>query len=260
MPHIAELLADDKLSLSPYNATMQVLDSYAGLVQATPSRSKVIIRGAGGGRNQAPTDDLDAEIWSLNAVTSVDSLGRLRADRWFDLHEMHAQNAKDMEWIRHCPCPIYLVPSASTFRGSCIEYNPLQVRYPLEVIEESYGSYFACSFAYMIALALLEGFDDIGLYGCELAYGTERERTMEWANVSWWMGLAEGLGRRIHLPKESKLGRHVALYGIEYNEEKRLVEDYVTLMRRADVARGIDKSLRYDSGKEDWIGKPERAS
>lgn len=252
---------------SPFNATMAV--SNAGRVRALPPRRKVAICGAGPGKRLAPTDDPAWEIWSLNGSLMTDTTGRFRADRWFDLHEMHAQSAADLEWIAACPVPIYLVPQAfqrAGLRAHEVELSAdgvvllcrTPICYPLDAIETHYGSYFACSFAYMIALALLDGMDVIGLYGCELAYGTERERTVEYANVSWWLGYAEGHGIEIQLPADSTLGRHPARYGIEYDAEKQAVEQYVTLMRRADLARKIDKTQPYNSATEDWLLKPER--
>jgi hypothetical protein len=266
MPHIADVYPT--LAQAPANASMHVVDPLRGVVEAFPRRRGVIIRGAGGGREEAPTEDTQWEIWALNATISVDRHRAFRADRWFDLHEMHAQSETDLRWLRACPVPLYLVPQA--FRGNLgphqfygngrIEDGRFPVRYPIERIEGRYGSYFACSFAYMLALAIDEGFTDIGLFGCELAFGTERERSMEWANVSWWVGYAEAKGLNIHVPsKGSLLGQHRYRYGLEYDEEKHDVEQYINLMRQADIVRKIDKTQPYDSAKEDWLHKPERA-
>lgn len=271
--HIADL---DLTRQSPFNATMHVRDALAGLVQSVPRRTKIAICGAGPGKQLAPTDDPTWEIWSLNASPMVDSQLRFRADRWFDLHEMHAQSEKDLSWIRRCQCPIYLVPQAFDAYPQVLSEHTVvlttsaitgpittmacvaPVRYPLEAIEAVYTNYWVCSFAYMIALALYEGASDIGLYGCELPFGTERERTVEYANVSYWLGVTGASGVRIHLPPGSVLGRHAARYGIEYDAEKAAVEQYVTLMRQVDIARKIDKTQPYNSATEDWLLKPER--
>lgn len=243
MPHIASL---DISQVSPYNAEVHVVDARAGIVRATPRRDKVALIGASSGKVYAPYDDPEWEVWSLNAVPSLDRFGRLRVDRWFEMHVVAAQNERDMEWIERCPVPLYLVPEAAdevlrygkltrrfdeiTTKGYAVKHP---VRYPLDAIESQFGSYWACSFAYQIALAVMEGFTDIGIYGAEMCYGDDRERTVEWANVSWWLGFAEGRNINIHLPPGSHLGRHKYRYGIEYYEEKRDVEQYVEMMRRA---------------------------
>lgn len=248
-------IADRDFELSKYNADVHIIDARSGLVRATPLRKAVAIVGAGHGRQWAPYDDPEWEVWSLNAVACTDRFGRLRADRWFEMHERKAQSENDMKWIGRCHFPLYLPPVWADAELDAAPHGeaPFAVRYPLEKVEERYGSYFCCSFAYMMALALLDGFQHIGLYGCELAYGTERERTLEYANVSWWAGLAEGLGVGIHLPPQSRIGRSVYRYGIEYSEEKAEVEDYVNCMRKADRQRGIDTTKPYDSGNDPWV-------
>lgn len=254
-------LADRTLTPSPLNMPMAIIDAAAGLVEpakGTPRRTKVAIVAAGSGRDEAPYLDAEWEVWALNAVPPTDAFGRLRADRWFEMHEEKAQSEADLRWIRACPMPIYLPPKWADQvldrrrRSELVAGDiPRAVRYPLEAIEETYGSYFVCTFAYQIALALLEGFTDIGLYGVELALGTARERTLELACVSWWLGRAEGSNVTIHLPQKSMLGRHKYRYGIEYDEEKRYVEQYVDLIRKSDRHYGVDEAKPYDSGAEE---------
>lgn len=251
-------LADVPFTLSPNNLPLVVDNAMRGTVRTVAShsgmeRKKVAIVGAGMGKDEAPYDDPEWEVWALNVCSSWDSEGRLRADRWFELHEMHAQSADDLRWMAKCPTPIYLVPSAFTPSGHVkvpldpdppkpnhdfsIEPWAHAVRYPLERIEEQYGAYWACTFAYQIALALDERFTDIGLYGVELAFGTMRERTVERACVEWWCGYAEAKGVTLHMPMHSTLACHVARYGVEYDDEIKRVKDYLALMENVDVER-----------------------
>jgi len=239
-------IADMHFERSPYNAATAIVDARSGLVRCTPPRTKVALIAASIGREFAPYDDPDWEVWALNAVPSVDRLGRLRADRWFEMHVRSAQSEADMRWITRCPVPIYLPPhwaervinQADTLPES--ERVPNAVRYPLEAVESNFAGYFTCTFAYQLALALLEGFTHIGLYGVELAYGTMRERSVEWACVSWWLGYAEAKGVTIELPPSSRLGRSRYRYGIEYDAEKRDVERYCALMVEVDKRRAAE--------------------
>lgn len=243
-------LADLDLELSPYNVPAIITSARKGTVTLAEPRKKVAIIGAGHGRAHAPYDDDGWEIWGLNAVAPQDRFGRLRADRWFEMHVMAAQSEADMRWIRKCPFPLYLVPDAAEkvlalrVSGSSGDGDvPMAVRYPIERMEERFGAYWACTFAYQIALALDEGFTDIGLYGVELCYGTMRERTVEWACVSFWIGLAQGMGVNIHLPPGSRLGRHSYRYGIEYYQEKQEVEQYVDRLKQGDALGEIEESV-----------------
>lgn len=234
-------LADRPFVLSTHNAQTVILDRDNGIVGCRPPRRKVAIVGAGRGGDEAPLDDPEWEVWLLNTIPMYDRARRLRCDRWFEIHEKKAQSADDLRWIAQCPVPLYVPPDL-------LESSPMAVRYPLERIEHRFGQYWACTFAYQIALALDEGFREMGLYGVELALGTPRERTVEWACVSWWLGLAEGRGVTIQLPARSWLGQHRYRYGWEYDEEKRYVELYVDAHARADARAAASGSAQVSVG------------
>ena len=216
-------LADRPYTLSPVNAVTHVDD---WRVVCDPPRTKVLIYGAGYGRDEAPLDDPSWCVWALNLVAPYDRNRLLRADAWWEIHQRKAQTADDLRWIAACPVPIYLPPDL-------MDASQRAVRYPLADVEARFGAYFSCTFAYQIALILLEEVvTDVGLYGVELAYGSERERTVEWACTSYWLGRLEERGIRIHLPQHSRLGRHEFRYGFEYQEEIDEVNRYTYIMRR----------------------------
>lgn len=232
-PHLSDYYAS--LTHSPLNQPPEIVNALLGVVQPRgPRRRKVAIVGAGHGKQHAPTGDDTWEVWALNAVPVLDRQGRLRADRWFELHERHAQSAQDMAFIRQCPVPLYLPPAWAErmLADRYDELNPAEdvpngLAYPLDAIEAHWGSYFTCTFAYQMALAAHEQFETVGLFGVELAYGTARERSFEWACVSFWMGALRGMGINIMLPPGTLLGRHPHRYGIEYTAEKEWVEQFI---------------------------------
>lgn len=219
-----------RLRVSPIGVDYVVKDHE--IVGPGVFRRKLVLVGAGH-TQQYVTDFLDDpayEVWTINAVAPIDRYRQARADRWFDLHQRIAQSEADLRWIRECPFPIY-VPE------DLIDEGPNTVRYPLAAIEERYGGYWACSFAYQIALALSEGFTDIAIGGIDLHYGDARERTVEYANTSWWLGYADAKGITLHLPAASRLGQHEYRYGIEYTEEKLATEQYVREVEICDARR-----------------------
>ena len=229
-------LADTPLTWSPLNAHYRIENAADGRVAILPARRKVIIYGAGLGKRQALPYLMDQEweVWALNLIPPIDGEGRVRADRWFDIHQRVAQTADDLRWIAACPRPIYVPPDLA-------DVSPRAVVFPLERIEAAFGDaaeYFTCTFAYQIALALLEGFADIGLFGVELAFGTRRERSVEYACVSWWMGYATAKGVRLRVPTPSRLGKHRFLYGLEYAAEIDDVDRYL-----ADSEMGLRHEL-----------------
>jgi hypothetical protein len=227
---------------SPHNARLRVEHRAIVPSDKQPRRSKVLIYGAGLYRDEAVDllDDPSWEVWALNLIPPFDSHRRLRADVWFDLHQRIAQTDDDMRWIAACPFPIYVPPDLE-------DASPNAVHFPLEEIERTLGAYWSCTFGYQMALALHSGgVTDVALFGVELAYGTQRERTVEWACVAYWLGRLEQAGLSIHLPHNSSLGRHVARYGFEYQNEIELVNQYIDRVsvlgedKRRQLRDGVD--------------------
>jgi len=218
-------------------------------VRYIPKRSKVCIVGAGLYRDQAPLDDRTWVVWALNLCAPIDGDHRLRADLWWDMHQRCAQTADDLLWIAKCPVPIY-VPD------DLLDVPRRGVKYPLKEIEAVYGAYWSCTFAFQIALVLYENhlnrsvglpepWTHLGLYGVELAFGTERERTVEWACVTYWLGRAAESGIKICLPPGSSLLHHPPFgtetrYGVEYQTEIDAVNKYTTAMRHSRSAEDVD--------------------
>lgn len=167
----------------------------------------------------APMDDPSYEIWGLNHANRigfmVDSEGRFRADRWFDLHQQHAQSELDVAWIDECQLPIYLTDKFTD--------NQYALVYPIDEMVAKFGyDYFCSSFAYMLVLAASEGFQEIRLDGINLNYG--RERLVERGNLEFWIGLLRGLDYNIVVPESSMLLTHPHRYGFDYTEEKQAIE------------------------------------
>ena len=194
--------------------------------------------------HQAPWDDPEWEIWNLNMSNRMgfthDQDGRYRSDRHFDLHPLSVQSQDDMAWIHCCPVPLYLTEPYLE--------NPNVVVYPLSEVQAHYQEYcarpyFASSFAYMLALAMHEGYQTIGLFGCDLDWG--RERMVEHGNLAFWVGLARGLGHTVMVPDGSAFLTHPARYGFDYHEEGLAVEDRMVrlmfeLMKYPNVANRVN--------------------
>jgi|TARA_R110000824_G_scaffold260399_1_gene449059 hypothetical protein len=192
-------------------------------VIATPRRQRVAITGAGRSMKDLPWNDPTWELWGINNFWNAmrDEEDRLRADRWFELHPptTDIQDPFDMIWLRDCPVPIY---TTEPFPD-----NPNAVVFPVDELAANYRDYFACTFAYQIAFAIDEGFKEIAVHGLELAYGTQREATVERSCVDWWLGYAEGRGIKITIPEGDHVATHWRRYGFDYWPEARTVEQYV---------------------------------
>lgn len=206
-----------------------VIDASAGLMRCEHRRVAII--GAGSSRLRAPWHDDSWCFWALNEI------GQPRFDRHFELHPMAVQTSQELEWLSKCPTPCYVLslhdvePRLTNYRGAagaCLGVANA-VEYPLERVLKMTGGrrYFTCTFAYQVALAVAEDFEEIGLWGVDLDLGTPRERLVEKPCLEYWLGFAEGCGIKVTLPRGATLLRRDGLYGYDYHEEKAEIDRVV---------------------------------
>lgn len=180
-------------------------------------------------RMEAPWDDPEVEIWGLNEGYVRETP---RISRWFQLHNFNtfsrANNTNDpkhFQWLKdQRDFPIYM---QKDYRRFGIKRCKV---FPLDAVTEKFGRdgelYATSSFSYMIYLAMLEGFDWIGVYGFEMATGSEYFHQR--ANAEYIIGMARGMGITVALPQNGNLlrGRMYAYedesLGIRQNLEFRL--------------------------------------
>jgi len=185
---------------------------------------KVAIVGFGETKDQAPFDDKSVEIWGLNDL--YDSIPRW--DRWFDIHDWETisdvkQNRSKTvrtEKYKEMTCPIYLMEKW--------EGIPNAVKYPLKEIQDKFcgggKGYFTNQVSYMIAFALYEGADEIGLYGVDMLIDTEY--SIQRPSVEYWLGIAAGMGKRVLIPSGSTLLKTKFIYAYDKVEHDQFVEMY----------------------------------
>jgi hypothetical protein len=161
-------------------------------------------------RDEAPWDDLDTEIWGLNEAYAQPWMKRF--DRWFQIHPednfSRPDNPNDpnhLNWLKVAKgFPIYMQEK--------FKYIPASVMYPLAEVTEKYGNYLTSSVAFMLTLAMLEGFERIELYGFEM--GTRTEYHYQRANAEYLIGMAKALGFEIYLPASCGICKG-KMYGFE---------------------------------------------
>lgn len=113
--------------------------------------------------------------------------------------------------------PLYVDPSR-------MDLSPSTIEYPMDEIEAYFPrKYLENSIAYMIALAIYEGCDEIGLWGVHMTGRAQFE--FELPSVAYWMGFAEGRGIKVTTPPGSPLLMSVwesGRYGVDGNRRATL--------------------------------------
>lgn len=189
---------------------------------------RVAIIGTAESWRQTPWTDPSIECWCLNDAYC---LNVPRADRWFEIHPLDRMvfrpktqkvvKASDippghylrpeghLDWLKRTAqtIPVYLQaePDAS--------WPPNARRFPIEAVEAEFGSYWASGPAYMVALAMLEGFTEIHVYGIHLA--TQHEYLEQRSNFEHLLGIARGRGIRVVMAESSPVMKHPWRYAYE---------------------------------------------
>ncbi len=176
----------------------------------------------------APYEDEDCEIWLLNEAHAFP--WAKRATRWFQIHETKSWKRyiakRDVlnhaEWLKENPLniPIYMQYPRHEV--------PKSVGYPLhEVVSDVFPlfqrgledetnfwkryfykrkfttKYFTSTLAYMMGVAILDGFERIEIYGFELS--DDEEYVRQKACAEFWIGFAMGRDIEIYTPEGNQI-------------------------------------------------------
>lgn len=165
---------------------------------------QVAIVGGASSRTRAPYDDETWEIWAFSSL----KLHTPRITRWFEMHAMgdlksqlRRETARRrsftnyLEWMKGLDCPIYMQRVHPEIGRS--------VEYPLQAALDAFGRCFTSTASYLIALAILEEFDRIGVWGIHLTARSVYARQRP--GVEYLLGVARQRGIDVYLPPKSPL-------------------------------------------------------
>jgi hypothetical protein len=143
-------------------------------------------------RHLAPWKDHEWELWGLAWDTE-----RYQFHRTFEMHDR-----ADLEKFYGDRLDKYLEKASYCSRL----YTP--ENYPFDEVSRSVGDYWCSSIAYMLALAIHEGAQEIALYGVDMRgddeYGYQKP------NCEYLIGFARGKGIAVHIPDVSPLCKFVS--------------------------------------------------
>lgn len=188
-------------------------------------RKKVAIVGCSQSKTLAPFNDPDFEIWGVNNLYPH----LPRADRWFEIHHITKEDnylrrgdlkfrgqkvdeyLKQLgEWAQEKNCPVYMQQKWDII--------PTSVEYPIQKMVEVFGGYFTNSVSYQIALAIYEDYDEIHVYGVDMAVDTEYHHQRP--SCEYFLGVAVGRGIKVNIPNEADLLKTRFLYGFQEPQKK----------------------------------------
>lgn len=177
----------------------------AEALPAKKPRKVAIVGTAPSSRTLAPFDDPTWEIWVIKLYNAVP-----RWDRWYEIHDLESGKAR---WPKDYTAFLQTDHGKPVYMQETSPEIPNSVRFPREEIIKVFGRYFTNSIAWMIAHAMVEGVDEIGLFGVDMAQDTEYR--YQRPCCEYYIGLAVGRGITVHIPPQSDLLKSQKLYAMD---------------------------------------------
>lgn len=180
------------------------------------------------------------ECWGLNYPPEWAIQKDVKWARFYQLHPRDTIEPEEEAWCIKARCPIYIFHAHQGLYKKPWHRRIHRIyNYPIKAIRDTllpkgHHGLFASSFSYAIAHAIYESVKmgtsavrEIGLFGMGLTKGTPRERLIEYPAMLWWLGLAQGRGITITVPKGTDLFHYPYAYGLQYHEEVKWVNQRV---------------------------------
>ena len=142
----------------------------------------------------APWDDPTWQKWGLPW-----GMRWIQLDRAFEMHDLGLLRRPESRRPKGYEERLQLIPDLYMQEA----YFPNAKRYPFEEVIETTGDYFNSSISYLIALAIHEGAETIGLWGVDM--DAEEEYGYQRPNCEYLIGLARGMGINVVIPDVSPL-------------------------------------------------------
>lgn len=190
-----------------------VYETANAVEQSTRTATKVCIVGVSPTTcHDAPWSDDSYEIWTCSSAPFFAK----RVTRHFELHEVESHREK---WQK---CGLWDAMKAVprlVLQAPHPEFPNAEV-YPIEQVLSQFPRYFTSSVAFMIAQAILERFEEIAIFGVDMATD-EADGNSEYGHqrpcCEFLMGVARGMGIQVALPEGCDLLTAGRLYGYETN-------------------------------------------
>jgi hypothetical protein len=204
-------------------------------------RKVAILGKAPSSLQEAPFDDPSWECWTINNAAQMGVVPRW--DRQFELHPIEWTKRPEYNGYYNWLCqqkekPVYVREPTPEI--------PSHVVYPHAEIVKAFGTrYFTNSISWMLALAIAEGCSEIGLWGVDMAMHAVGLKESEYASqrpsCEFFIGVAAGLGIKVHIPASSDLMKAAFMYGVEAEQ----ADDF---RRKVDVR---EKEIRQRIAQEE---------
>jgi hypothetical protein len=222
------------------------IENETPLTVETPKekKKKCFIVGFAPSWKLTPWNDPDAEIWSLNEFYL---LGKqcpdAKVDRWFEIHNLERppkNNPEHLAFLETLDIPLYTLKKWDFIK------NVNQEAFPFDAICDWFKArghighrYFTNSISWMLGFAIMEGFEEIHVYGVDMAMDKDSNGNDEYGyqkpSCEYFLGLAEKYAR-VYVPETSDLLMCPMRYAIDLDNER-----YVYMKKQMSTWKDLNK-------------------
>ena len=163
----------------------------------------------------APYHDESWEIWTCGGIFATAP----RTDRHIEIHSIEdtckgwGQQSPEQELAQRKVYWDWINQQGSTAMVQSVGPEaPNATAFPLDAVLERFAEgYFTNTISYMIALALVEGCEELALYGVDMALTGDpdieesNEYGLQRPSCEFYLGIAVGAGVKVHMPAETTL-------------------------------------------------------
>lgn len=169
-------------------------------------KNLAIVCGSPSTEMDAPFGDDSFDIWVLGNRSNRYP----RFDMVFEIHDDLSEHGDVSRYVGHLLSLGVPLVVGDGFPAD----GPLVTRFPFDDARRLFGStYLTSSTAYMLALALLRGYEHIELYGVDMAVD-DHEYFRQRPCLEAWVGFAKGRGVTVVIPQSSPVLRSDYVEGV----------------------------------------------
>ena len=223
------------------------------VAEVIPKKKKCFIVGFAPSWKETPWEDTDAEIWALNefykmAEMNPDIKDRIRVDRWFEIHNLERPPKNSVEhlaFLNQLNIPLYVLKKWDFIAAT------QQIEFPFNEICEWFKvrghvghRYFTNSISWFIGLAIMQGFEEIHVYGVDMAVDSDKVGNSEYGyqkpSCEYFLGVAEKYAK-VFIPESSDLLMCSQRYAIDMDNER-----YVYVKKQLGVWKDMNKKAQME--------------
>ena len=224
-------------------------------------KNKIAIVGCSDSKLEAPFKQPEGwEFWGVNNLFLT--LPEKPWTRWFEIHNITNDGAnfirREKYDFRGMPvnayikqlgklkCPVYMQKKWAQV--------PTSIEYPKDLVEVIFGRYFTNTISYEIALGILELPSVLGIYGVDMAVGSEYAHQRP--SCEMLIGVAEGLGIQVIVPDVADLLKVRFMYGFEEQKENAFTKklDHIVQSMKVRQQNAEMQAMNFEKQTQQYVG------